>query len=95
MGADDIIRGMISVGVAYGILFSCAILYRNGKLSKHLATVLGATGGTAVSVIALSPDFDPVGPSLAAIFISAAAASLAMRYVVVMLDRVFRRPNFS
>lgn len=91
MDTSDLVRVIVGTVAAYLVLFPSAILYTYGRLSKRLAMSLGAAGGAAISFIALSPDFDPVGGSVVAIIAAAAMAAIAMRLVVALLDRVFRR----
>jgi hypothetical protein len=91
MQASDLIRATVGVVLVYLALMSSAVLYRYGRLSKQIATLIGASIGIIISLVAFAPRFEPLGPSLIAMVVGTAAAAIATRYVVIILDRVFGR----
>ena len=75
----------------YLVLFPSAVLYRYGRLSRRIATLVGGVIGIIISLVAFVPRFDPLGPSLFAMLVGTIASAVAMRYVVIVLDRALRR----
>ena len=91
MQASDVIRVAIGAIAVYLVLFSSAVLYRYGRLSREIATLVGGVIGFIISLVAFAPHFEPLGPSLVATVVGTIVAAITMRYVVIILDGVLRR----
>ena len=91
MQASDLIRATVGVVLVYLALFSSAVLYRYGRLSKGIATLAGAVIGILISLVAFAPQFEPLGPTLFATVVATVAAAITTRYVVIVLNRVLGR----
>ena len=89
MNGFELARALLIMVVAYSVLFSSAMLYRYGRLSKGRATIAGGIAGCLLSLIVLFPAFDPLAPSLVTIALATGAAALGMRLAVILLNWAF------
>jgi Na+-driven multidrug efflux pump len=91
MGETIVLKAAISVLVLWVVAFPSGALYSRGKLTGDWFASLVGTAAAGVAVVALAPDFEPLGASVFAIVWTGIVSALGVRFSLFLFRRFLRR----